>query len=90
MMLTEEQAREKWCPLSRPESASYAICGGNRDRDGRPSSKVLCMGSACMAWRWGMKVETGIKHPPGDENVTITWTPESETHGYCGAFGRPE
>ena len=49
MLLTEEQARQKWCPFATTTSLS-----GGRIFDTRGESKgfTLCIASACMAWRW--------------------------------------
>ncbi|WP_376960158.1 hypothetical protein ABNQ39_20825 [Azospirillum sp. A26] len=65
MLMTEEQARTKWCPLARVDSG-FAGCGVvNRypARDARGSDcsgrremmneTVVCVSSDCMAWRWG-------------------------------------
>ena len=40
-MLTEEEAKAKWCPALLPS--------------GHVSKK--CMGEACMAWRWERRFE---------------------------------
>jgi len=39
--MTEDEAKTKWCPFVR--------AAGPAD----PASGYLCIGSACMAWRWG-------------------------------------
>ena len=62
MMHTEDEAREKWCPFVRlhaddrpgpkdPQTYSY-------NRPGALGG-MTCIGSACMAFRWGgRRVET--------------------------------
>ena len=76
-MLTEEDARKKWCPLSRAEnwndvrSAAVSFTA-NRLQSGDPIGNCLCIGSRCMAWRW---------------SVTPSGKPD-RGRGYCGAFGK--
>ncbi len=36
MVLTEEEAKEKWCPISRDRSELL----------------IPCIGSRCMWWKW--------------------------------------
>lgn len=46
-MLTEEQAKLKWCPHQRHSEQGV---GGSYNR---PSSGGFsCIASECMAWRW--------------------------------------
>lgn len=45
-MITEAEAKTKWCPLSR-ELSSEGGASFNRNGHGR----IDCIGSACMAWR---------------------------------------
>lgn len=53
MMLTEEQARTKWCPKSRSiwQHGDRAI-SANRKESGEYLDSDTCLGSACMMWRW--------------------------------------
>jgi hypothetical protein len=64
MLLSEDEAKRKWCPFGRgmvevrtvhgePVSASSA----NRTVQGVPT--VGCIGTACMAWHWaGWRIKT--------------------------------
>lgn len=77
-MLTEEEAKTKWCPQSRPVFPRVEDCGyqtGNRNSVADGDSQIMpqssCIGSACMAWRW---IADGY---PSDG-------------GFCGLAGRPE
>lgn len=38
MIVTEEEAKTKWCPEVRSENPG--------------EENMYCIGSACMAWRW--------------------------------------
>mgnify|MGYP000505886524 CR=1 FL=1 len=73
-MLTEEEARKKWCPASRASNANLTA-GVNR----RPSNKVdpdcYCIASDCMAWRWQPA------YPPAAKD---------ERQGFCGLAGAPQ
>ena len=57
MVLTEEQAREKWCPFVRTMAVTegnVAASGFNRVAQLPDTNGVMsatCIGSACMAWR---------------------------------------
>lgn len=53
MLLTEEEAKKRWCPFARAiRSASHAMAAVNRDGP-RPDPRALCLASECMAWNWG-------------------------------------
>lgn len=57
-MITEDEAKEKWCPAARVLVATPDVKGtGNRVvhdvglGESNPN-QARCIGSACMAWRW--------------------------------------
>ena len=75
MLLTEEQAREKWCPEARvalrhhePNSSQFWGTANYDEDEGRIS---FCIASDCMMWRWGEQVADG----------------KDARHGYCGLAG---
>ncbi len=73
-MITESEAKEKWCPFARV--GVHAGSGGaavNRYPVPEVQKDANCIGSACMAWRWRTPVPPGI-------------TPE-EKQGGCGLAG---
>lgn len=105
MYLTEEEAREKGCPVSNSMIAAMlaamvdpkraTINGGEDIRLG------FCIASQCMAWRWKQpgkfeaiqkyREEHGCSVREAKEYVDREH-PEltmEKTHGYCGLAGRP-
>ena len=53
MLLTEEQARNKWCPHARmTDDHSEASGGNNRWLGVKGQENCNCIASDCMAWRW--------------------------------------
>jgi hypothetical protein len=59
MLLTEEQARMKWCPHAMTATTMtqhpsfFGVGSGNRGyRTGTPYETCRCIASECMAWRW--------------------------------------
>lgn len=77
MMITEAEAKTKWCPLARASSsrdetgASVNRGYGGTDKGTVPDIDCMCIASACMAWR------------PADIGSGLVGS------GFCGAFGRP-
>lgn len=61
MLATEKEAREKWCPFARALDGSPGNAAGvgacvaavNRGVRAQDQQALRCIGSACMAWRWG-------------------------------------
>ena len=61
MLVSEVEAREKWCPHVRRALPAYvgaaagsggAVAAGNRGGSGDPLPIDRCLGSSCMAWGW--------------------------------------
>jgi hypothetical protein len=73
MLLTEAEARQRWCPFSRVADRHGGVNRGLgivEDNVLWPS-QCVCIASACMAWRW--KEYTSYVEPE-----------PAPTHGYCG------
>lgn len=89
MILTEEEARSKWCPEVR-HLGDGGGGGGTWNRtmammtrifgwDGSnpyPDATCNCIASECMAWRWVKEFEPYVGDRPS-------------TQGYCGKAGKP-
>jgi hypothetical protein len=71
MTLTEAEAKTKWCPFARvggPMQSSAEGTSYNRwqGSDGTTEAMLgenhitLCIGSACMAWRWHADAEDHV------------------------------
>lgn len=95
MLLTEEEAKTKLCPLVREDFLSGPPFNG----------KPLCVGSACMAWRESEETFPGGKHKcvvcdgTGSSHGTAVGTChacwgtggiEKLKRGYCGLAGKAE
>jgi hypothetical protein len=82
--MTEDEAKTKWCPMSR----SWDEAGSaNRGRKGEIDVADCCIGSACMMWRWLMvpNPEWAIfDHDLAPEGSAPPAWLESKTDGLCG------
>ena len=78
--MTEDEAKTKWCPFTRAMAASVST-SPNRLLDGAPHRGSMCIGSACMAWRWHQPTYSG--------RYGETPTGEAPTEGHCGLASRP-
>jgi hypothetical protein len=102
-MLTEEEARKKWCPYARtleqdvafnPVSEKWEATFAGVNRSVQDSDRHRCIASGCMAWRFE---PDRWRHKRGGEE----WTETRETNGYggrglklptsgyCGLAGKP-
>lgn len=87
MILTEEEAKTKWCPETRvhvvPDMGGVYVNKPLSESNtyGYATEKsVMCIGSACMAWRWKLAREAA--NPIRTERSDYA-------HGYCGKAGKP-
>jgi hypothetical protein len=91
-MYSEVDAKTKWCPkaMAMREDASTSVGGVNRFNR-QPDIDCMCIGSACMAWRW---VHTKVPVARSQESgwaigLKAALMPTTFEVGYCGAFGEP-
>jgi len=83
-VMTEEEAKQRWCPFARVVEQGSAIATHNRvqlptGRDVQVPVAGFCIASSCMAWR----VKTETRRTSGGHPYPVTV-------GYCGLAGRPE
>ena len=102
-MLTEKEARTKWCPHARLGDEDGATF--NRRWDNKVHEATVCLASDCAMWRWRYipkprssktKVE-GWDYLDGDESgegVEMWIEPEeslqARRRGYCGLAGKTD
>ncbi len=53
-MYTEDQARQKWCPMARVQEDGNAPAANRTTKADNPGT-ARCLGSDCMAWRWTVR-----------------------------------
>lgn len=95
MLITEEEAKTKWCPESVARVYEAPI---NRARDGEEryvEPYTRCLASGCMAWRWwdGPRLTNLSRDDNDDAHTQQQGRQEYEPgqrRGYCGKFERPE
>jgi hypothetical protein len=82
--MTEEEAKQCWCPFVRYKSAQGE--GINRWIEDYDEAIVplpaRCCASRCMAWRWHIDEH----YDPQSGNTTY----EQSDSGYCGLAGAPQ
>lgn len=75
--MSEDEAKTKWCPFAHLESGNRALGGDYR-------KSVLCIGSACMAWRWNYNPALRDEYRAKDN-----MTDDVLLSGFCGLAGKP-
>lgn len=64
MLLTEEEAKAKWCPFVRYSNSTEDNNSANRwgtdQGDDENPESCRCIASACMSWRWEPRDELTI------------------------------
>lgn len=87
MKLTEEEAKDRWCPFARVNAADdLSTPAVNRWGRGDPNDSItLCIASSCMMWRWDAEPVPQPEDGFDDKMVC--------ERGHCGlagdASGRP-
>jgi hypothetical protein len=94
--MTEADALTKWCPFSRVivrlDGSTFPPHNRVAALDSKPYDEpddvpgALCIGSACMAWRWDYVVD---QETPRFDPTAPDLYKHSTTDGYCGLAGKP-
>ena len=94
MILPEEDAKTKRCQESFPAATGLSVGGAAFPTTWQPlppncggagyavhTAPLMCIGSACMAWRWHQE-------PPtiSDNSHSMAF---SVARGFCGKAGKP-
>lgn len=113
MMSTVEKAKQRWCPFTRTgingDRGSVAVnrtVSSPEQRTNAPYDiydETRCIGTACMAWRWGAPetqlIETPTDNPPKGEGweksneapknggATVWKRKRPDRPGFCGLAG---
>lgn len=90
-MLTETEARSKWCPLSQ-EAPHGARAPRNRiegiSNDDAFPATCLCLASNCMAWRAERElIDPNTGKPAKQPLMRAEY--RSTGRGWCGLAGKP-
>lgn len=98
MLVTEEQARTKWCPLALGAGARILGADGdfvpagpavNRSMEGLPLA-LACCGSGCMAWRpCGAQRET-IRNYHDDTEIPVSYANGQRTYPDGWQYGHTD
>ncbi|MFK4765151.1 hypothetical protein ACI3L3_10295 [Desulfobaculum sp. SPO524] len=89
MLLTEDQAKTKWCPFTRCAETRDDELEGPFNRyhsaseQAHITEQALCIGHKCMAWRW-TPFALDMINAADDPN-----TVRKDARGYCGLAGSP-
>ena len=86
-MMTEAEAREKWCPFVRRDASQLEALNG------ASGGWSPCIGSSCMAWRWDSRPirmdKSGKELTPGAVYLAKDVVEkENRKDGYCGMVGQ--
>lgn len=89
-MLTEQDARQKWCPMVRnaaPSDSEAAGTAGNRYGGEATHPTHSCIASDCMMWRKTGQIGIGPRGEKRDRDLDglTRWIDV----GYCGLAGSP-
>jgi hypothetical protein len=68
MLTTEAEAAEKWCPAGRITALPDHATINNRGEFADEQPK--CIGSRCMAWRWGSRDVMAFRDPGTPDGAT--------------------
>lgn len=85
-LVTEEQAKEMWCPAVRAGDEGIADdAGQNRESSLENPPYARCIASKCMWWRWQLEPV----NPDPMATVIGGPNPTKYERGFCGMAGKP-
>lgn len=102
--MTEDEAKTKWCPFARVVGGEGAAFNRSVGSMGTAAEKsidppMLCLASACMAWRWSEPMPPGGGPGSVDSAIAMLGTDEQRArlgvrlaatrNGHCGLAGPP-
>jgi hypothetical protein len=89
MLVTEDKAKETWCPYALVRNYSTAVNRGrvgyvSDDNEKATEDFTKCKASGCMAWRWHDLEDRTVDmdNPVGSQPI-LPW----DRRGYCGRIG---
>lgn len=90
MILTEEEAKQRWCPQARSVGSVLDAGNTNRihagyNRDHPSGNMPACIASSCLFWRWAEE-----KKIRDIDLVTSDVVDLPPRRGFCGIAGKPE
>lgn len=90
MILSEEEAKMRWCPQARSIGRSTDVGNNQRtfsgyNRDHESGNMPACIASSCMFWRWSEE-----KKIRDIDLVTSDVVDLPPRRGYCGIADKPE
>ena len=104
MLLTEDEAKTKWCPHARQavDTSRDPAMAATANRDGTGhygADNCNCIAAGCMAWRWAgwvnVLADGSLEPSYGFAEYHLMRGKTMNLHGcvhvgYCGAFGQAE
>lgn len=92
MLVTEEEAKTKWCPHVRV--MNFAPDASHNPAVNRPTADYHCIGADCMAWRWvdqklGHSLEYMQRKHGRERGAEMhkRFCQEHPLRGFCGLAG---
>jgi hypothetical protein len=93
--MSEEEARQKWCPYARADMAGQTVvmamerapaAVARADGKGYDVVSTRCIGASCMAWRWEVTPGEIAAQATGKLQYTVL---SHAPIGFCGLAGQP-
>ena len=79
MIMTEDKAKKKWCPMIRDGGTYYGMIFNGINSAENNTQGYTCIASDCMMWRWEGYNADGERLRRMEDN---------QYYGFCGLGGR--